>query len=147
MNCPRCTVLLGLLAAAMLPQHPRITTAPGCAAGMHAVNVEALQLHYTRNGSQAEAERVAAWLNRENLHTEYPGTMRLDRVNDAYLVALTASSAATEPGSRVRQLQRLASRLSEAVLNGLSVSFSVRDPGQHSVEVIAPAEDMAFLYF
>lgn len=146
MNCPRCTLLLGLIAAAMLPSQVRLGTTTDCGAGRHSVRVDGLQLHYSRNVSQAEAERVAAWLARQKVHTQYPGEMTFDRSGDECSIELISSDSFKQSGDQIRYMQFCANGLSEAVFNGARVTFSLWSPQGQTLGTIAAAEESAFFY-
>lgn len=94
MNCPRCTMLLGLLAAALIARQPESTNNTTFTSGMRSVCVEGLQLHHTRNVSEAEAERVATWLVREAIPTQFSSPMRFDHMEASAWLDVTAPDAA-----------------------------------------------------
>lgn len=146
MNCPRCTLLLGLIAVAMLPSQSRLDTTSGCAAGRHAVRVDGMQLHYTRNVSQADAERVAVWLATEKTHREYPGEMTLDRTKAGWRLYLTDPESATPSNDFARWARRLATMLSEGILYGEPVQIRLRTSTGSTMSVTAPIPEVPFFY-
>ena len=139
MNCPRCTLLLGLLAAALLARQPESTTGTTFTSGARSVYVEGLQLHYTRNVSEAEAERVATWLAREGIPALFPGPMRFDHTDASARLDVTATDAALRDGATVRRVRHFAATLSEEVLKGAPVNVHLRDTSGNTLRVIAPA--------
>lgn len=145
-NCPRCTLLLGLLAAALLPRQPDSTTRTAFVAGMRSVHVGGFQLHYTRNVSEAEAERVAAWLLREEVPSLFPGPMRFDHTDAGCQLDLTASIAALREETLSRRVRQIAVALSEAELKGARIQVCLRDLSRTILVTLYPADEGPFMY-
>lgn len=146
MNCPRCTLLLGLLAAALLPRQPDSTSGAAFVAGMRSIHVGGVQLHYTRNVSEAEAERVAAWLHREKVSGLYPGPMRFDHTDAGCQLDFTATMAALRDASLARRVRHMAVSLSEEILKGARVQVSFRDVSGTVLVTLHPADEAPFMY-
>lgn len=146
MNCPRCTVLLGLLAAALLPRQPDSASGTAFVAGMRSVHVGGLQLHYTRNVSEAEAERVAAWLLREEVPSLFPGPMRFDHTDAGCQLDLTVPIAALREESLSRRVRQIAVALSEAELKGARIQVCLRDISGNVLVTLYPADEGPFIY-
>ena len=146
MNCPRCTMLLGLLAAALLSNQSESTNSTTFTSGMRSVCVQGLQLHYTRNVSEAEAERVAIGLVREGIPAQFRGPMRFDHTEASARLDVTATEAALQDSASVRRAWLFAARLSDAVLKGAPVRVCMRDAAGKAILDIAPADESPFFY-
>ncbi len=146
MSCPRCTLLLGLLAAALLPRQPDSTTGPAVVAGMRSVHASGLQLHYTRNVSEAEAERVAAWLAGDGVSRQFPGPMRFDHTDASCQLDLTAPASAPRDEALARRVRRIAEALSTAELKGARIQVCLRDLSGTVLVTIYPADEGPFIY-
>lgn len=146
MNCPRCTMLLGLLAASIISHQPGPATCTAFTAGMRSVCVQGLQLHYTRNVSEAEAERVATWLVREGLPAEFPGPMLFEHTEASARLDITAEESAPEDSAVTCRVRRLAAGLSEGVLKGAGVDVCFRSSSGRVLSVTRPIESGPFFY-
>ncbi len=146
MSCPRCTLLLGLIAVAMLPRQPDSNTGPAFVAGLRSVHVSGLQLHYTRNVSEAEAERVAAWLAAEGVPHQFPGPMRFDHIEASCTLDLTAPATAPQGETLARQVRRIAEALATVELKGARLQVCLRDGAGSLIHTIHPVDEAPFFY-
>lgn len=143
---PRCTLLLGLLAAKIIARQPESTNNTTFTSGMRSTSVQDLQLHYTRNVSEAEAERVATWLMREDLPAQFPGPMLFDHTDTSARLDVTAEYAALRDPAMAQGIRLFAAGLSEELLKGTPVWVCLRDASGKVVLTIAPDEESPYFF-
>ena len=134
-----------LVAAAMLSRPPESIRGTSFTAGMRAVQVNGFELHYTRNVSEAEAERVAAWLLREDVPDFVPGPMAFDHTDTRCLLDIT-TPVAPHDGTLARDLRSIALALSEAELKGARVEVRLRDRFGTIRTTLNPSDETPFIY-
>lgn len=147
MTCPRCTMLLGLIAAALIAHEPQSTGVASYTSGMRSVCVPGLQLHYTRNVSEAEAERVALWLVGKGIPVRFPGPMLFDHIEAGARLDLTTSDLLRENDTTVRAVRCIAVELSGALVKGTGVVVRIHDAHGKAVTTVCPPDEIAPFFY